>query len=544
MAKPTRYTQEMYDRYTREGYWTNMTISDYWEQNARLYPDKEALVDLKSRLTWAQAKLWIDRLALAFLEIGLRKDDAVVIQLPNCAELVCLRVACERAGLLQVPVIRVFRHSEMEHILKYTEAKAVVIPWKYRDFDYFKMIQELKPQLPFLKHILIRGDEYPSGTTCLKELLSRPVEKNYPPDYLEQKKMPWNEFSLISITTGTTGKPKLVEHPICELLVSQPAVDNITREDVMAGMSNAPMGPNLPLYIFVPETGAKMALLEHWSVEEGLRFAEKERATIICLVPTQLAEINAYPNLNKYDLSSLRVIRSAGSILPYHLASEIEDKLGCRVINQYGGADFGTIAATSSSYPREIRLTSVGRPYGGNEVKIIDDKGSEVCRGEVGRICLRGPKTASGYYKDPEATAVKWSSDGWFITGDQGKKDENGFIFVVGRGDDVIIRGGQNIYPGEIENLLLSHPGIKEAAVVGVQDSLMGERACACIVPGTGETFSFEQMIAFLKGKRLAPFKLPEKLLILESLPKVSGLKLDRKRLKALAAEISRSRWS
>ncbi len=537
MAKPSRYTQEMYDRYTREGYWTTMTISDYWEQNARLYPEKEALVDSRIRLTWAQAKLWIDRLALAFLEMGLKKDDVVVIQLPNCVELACLRVACERAGLLHIPVVRTFRHLEMEHILKYTEARAVVIPWKYRDFDYLKMIQELKPQLPLLEHILIWGDEYPPGTISLKELVLTPVEKNYPSDYLEQKKMPWWEFSLVSITTGTTGLPKLVEHPVCELLVSQPAVDNITSGDVLVGMSNAPMGPNLSLYIFAPKIGAKIALLEHWSVEEGLKFAEKERATIICLVPTQLVEINACQNLKKYDLSSVRIIRSAGSILPYHVASDLEDKLGCRIINQYGAADYGTISVTYLSDPKEIRLRSVGHPYAGNEIKIIDDRGNEVPRGEAGRICCRGPKSASGFYKDPDATAAKWTRDGWGIIGDRVRIDENGILFVVGRGDDMIIRGGQNIQPGEVENLLLSHPMVKEAAVVGVADPLMGERACACIVLKTGHNFSFQEMISFLKEKKLAPYKLPEKLLLFDSLPYVSGLKLDRKKLREIAIE-------
>lgn len=535
MAKPARYTREIYDRYTGEGYWSNMTISDYWDQNARLYPDKEALVDSNTRLTWSQAKLWIDRLALAFLEIGLKKDDAVVIQLPNCVELACLRVACERAGLLQIPVLRNYRHSEMEYTLKYNEARAVVIPWKYRQFDYFEMIQELKPQLPLLEHILIWGDASPPGTLSLMELVSRPLEKHYPSGYLEQKKMPWNEFSLVSITTGTTGMPKFAEHAICALLVSQPALDGISSDDVVVGMSNAPMGPNMAVYIFGPKVAAKVALLEHWSVEEGLKFAEKERATIICVVPTQLVEINSYPGLEKYDLSSLRVIRSAGSILPYHIAAEIEDKLGCRIINQYGAADFGTISATYLSDPKEIRLMSVGHPYIGNEIKIKDDSGMEVSGGEVGRIWARGPRCSSGYYKDPDATAKKWEKDGWGTIGDRGRMDEKGILFVTGRGDDMIIRGGQNIQPTEVENLLLSNSKIKEAAVVGISDPVMGERACACVVLKAGEeNFSFGEMTAFLKEKRLAPFKLPEKLLVLESLPYVSGLKLDRKQLKVM----------
>src|SRR3989304_5834806 len=151
MAKASLYTQEMIDKYTRAGYWKNITVSDIWERNARQYPHKEAIVDSRNRLTWAQAKIWIDRLALGLLELGLKRDDVVVIQLPPCVEAILLRLACERAGLLYLPVLRTLRHTEMAHVLGFTEARAIVMPWKYRDFDHLDMVKELKPNLPHLK---------------------------------------------------------------------------------------------------------------------------------------------------------------------------------------------------------------------------------------------------------------------------------------------------------------------------------------------------------------------------------------------------------
>lgn len=540
MAKPTRFTKEMIEKYSGEGFWRSTTISDYWERNARLYPDQEAVVDTSVRLTWSQAKVWIDRLALGFLEMGLKKDEVVVIQLPNCVELVCLRVACERAGLLHVPVVRVFRHAEMEHILKVSEAKVVVIPLNYKGFNYFEMIQELRTSLPLLlEHTVIWGNEYPDGTISIKEMVSQPIETKYPSDYLEKKKMPWYEFSWVGATTGTTGKPKLVEQPICSLLPIQEGIDSLkfTGRDVVAATSNAALGPNVPVYCYAPMLAAKVVMLELWSVEAALKLIQTEKVTVLGVVPTQLVEINAYPDLNKYDLSSLRLIYCTGAQLPYHLASEVEDKLKCPIINVYGAMDYGGMSSPSITDSREIRLLTIGHPLPGNEVKIMDSEDKDLPQGEIGRIAFRGARSSSGYYKDPETTRKKWSDDGWYITGDLGKIDERGYLHITGREDDMIIRGGQNIMPAEVENLLLSHPKIKDVAIVGIPDPLMGERACACIVPKAGQSFSLEEMISFLKEKRISPYKLPERFFLFESLPYVQGLKSDRKQLKILVRQ-------
>lgn len=536
--KATLYTEEMKEQYLKASYWTPVTHSDLWNKNARLYPAKEAVVDSKTRLTWAEANKWVDRLALSFLEMGLKKDDAVVIQLPNCVELVCLRAACERAGLIQMPVVRVFRQAEMGHILKYAEAKALVIPWKYRDFDYFKMVQELKPSLPSLKHILILGDEAPEGTALLKELVTKPLENKYPPHYLESKKMPWWEFSLVATTTGSTGMPKCVEQPICALLAGTGEKDiEMTGNDIVAAMTNAAMGPNIPTYSFSAKVAAKVAMLEHWTIEDGLELIEKEKTTIIGVVPTQLVEINEYPYLKKYDLSSLRLINCTGAQLPYHMALEVEAKLKCPIINVYGAVDFGGMSQPIITDSKETRLLTAGRPLWGNEGKIIDDSGKELPRGQIGKIAFRGAKGASGYFKDPEATARTRTSDGWYITGDLGKMDERGYLTIAGRSDDMIIRGGQNIMPAELENILLTHPKIKDAAIMGIPDAKMGERACACVVPKPGQKISFEEMVAFLKEKRIAPYKFPEKFLLFEFLPYASGLKKDKKQLKVLVQQ-------
>lgn len=537
MAKATLYTREMIEKYTREGWWEPMTLSDYWDRNARDYPHKEALVDSRVRLTWAQAKTWVDRLALGFLELGLKKDQTVVIQLPSSVELLALRIACERAGLLNLPVLRTFRHTEMEHVLKYTEAEAVVIPWKLRDFDYYAMVQELRPNLPRLKYVFVVGDEVPPGAISIKEMLAKPLEKKYPADYLASRQMPFLEFSFIGLTTGTTGVPKFVEIPVCSRVLSGRIVADflkLTPNDTLAALTGAAMGPNVPPYWGGPRAVARVVLMEHWSAEEGLKLIEREKVTIPCVVPAMLAELNAFPDLHKYDLSSVRAIWSTGAMLAYHMALEIEGKLKAPILNDYGAVDFGGFCGSGVDELQNVRLLTVGHPQPGNEIKLVDASGREVPQGGIGEIIARGPQSTSGYYKDPETTARTWSPDGWYRTGDLGKFDERGCLSIAGREKDMIIRGGQNIYPLEVENFLLTHPKIANVAIVGVPDPIMGEKACVCVVAKPGQQVNMEEIVSFLRSKRIAAYKLPEKLMLLDALPYVGGgLKLDRKTLQA-----------
>ena len=187
--------------------------------------------------------------------------------------------------------------------------------------------------------------------------------------------------------------------------------------------------------------------------------------------------------------------------------------------------------------PRDQRLLTVGRPSIANEVKIVDESGLEVRQGQVGEIMARGPMCGFGYYKDPEASMKVWTQDGWYHMGDLGKFDEKGNLILIGRAKDMIIRGGQNIYPLEIENLLLTHPKVLDVAIVGMPDPVMGEKACAYVVPKAGQEFKFDEMVSFLKEKKIANYKLPERLEIIGKLPAVAGQKIDKKALQQAIAQ-------
>ena len=265
---------------------------------------------------------------------------------------------------------------------------------------------------------------------------------------------------------------------------------------------------------------------------------EQEKATVIALVPTQLARLVQLP-LEKYDLSSLRFIKTGGGYLPPALAQEAEEKFGRPILGTFGSQDQGSVSGVSVSAPKEARYTTVGRVHPGVEVRIVDDDGKEVTRpGEVGQIWFRGPSNAIGYYRDLEKTLTEaFDKDGWATTGDLVALTEEGYLKIVGRKKDIIIRGGQNIYPKEIEDFLVAHPKVIEVAVVPMPDPVMGEKACAFVTLKKGEQFTFEEMSDYLKSKKIAMFKLPEKLEVIESMPLAGGSKIDKKLLTRWATE-------
>ncbi len=537
MAKPTVYTQEMVDEFFREGYWESTTWAEVWDRNAKEYPDKEALVDSRTRLTWAQAKQYTDRLALGFLELGFKRDDALVVQLPNCADISLLRIACEKAGIICMLAMRYWRQQETGYTLKKLEAVGVVILPEFAGFNYLKMIREIKPEVPTLKHVFVAGDEVLEETISLKEMARKPLEEKYPPDYLQKTRYPATEFSVIIPTTGTTGFPKFVEQPICYRIAwakTQALMTGLTNKDITGALIPPAVagGPNGTAVFSGPLVGAKTVFMERWDVEEALKLIERERISAPCLVPAQMAMMLRHPDVDKHDLSSIRVITVGGADVPYELALEAEDKWGCFAMGGWGSSEASPIMVALRWWPRERRLRCIGAPRTpGSKMKLVDDAGTEVPPGDIGELMIWGPGIAGGYYKDPEATWEVWTEDRWVRTGDMGQLNEYGDLVLVGRKKDMIIRGGQNIYPGEIEEMLLEHPKVQDVAVVSMPDPVMGERACAYVLPRAGEEFTFDEMVSFLKAKNIAAFKLPERLEVMEQLPLAPGGKVDRKHL-------------
>ncbi|MDP2645048.1 MAG: class I adenylate-forming enzyme family protein [Desulfobacterales bacterium] len=533
MSKATRFTREMIDEYVKKGYWRSTSLCDYWDKCAQDYPDREAVVDSKTRLTWAQAKQWIDRLAVGFVQLGIEQDEVIVLQLPPMVENLLLRVACEKAGILCLPAARSFRHAEMTHIFNRVKPAGLVICRKFGGFDFFEMFEEIRPRIPGIRHIFMLADAVPEGTVSFASLLDGPGQQ-IPVNSLEERKFSAFETSLIVHTTGTTGMPKLVEQAMCSRLWQGfTYIDhfNMNKDDILGMFVPVASGPNGPVFFTAPQIGAKVVILEKWDVEEALKLIEKERISMGFLVPAMLISMVNHPNFDAYNISSLKLVWTGGALLPYHQGVEVEEKLGCLILQHYGAVDADVSTINSREDSREKRFLTVGKPMAGAEIKLMDEQGNEVPRGEVGEVWGRGPTSMPGYYGDEEATRQAWQG-GWFKMGDLGKWEKDGNLALAGRKKDMIIRGGQNIYPAEIEDLLKTHPKVVEGAIVGMPDPVMGQKCCAYVVLKKGEELFLDELVSFLKDKKFALYKLPERLEIIERLPAVGDQqKVDKKAL-------------
>jgi non-ribosomal peptide synthetase component E (peptide arylation enzyme) len=536
--KPVRYDHEEVDRYLKEGYWDKTILSDYWERNARQWPDKDALVDSTgSRLTWKEAVQRIDRIAYALIsELQLKKDDMLMVQLPNCVEQILVRLACQKAGVIAIPEMTTFRQTELMDIATKTAAVGIVIPKVYRKFDHYLMAKDLQKDLPNLKRIIVAGNDVPKDAISLQKIMDHPYEQEYDPIELIARKVDAiQEVGFLVTTTGTTGLPKLIEHRIAarDIWTAKAHIRNwqLGPDDcVLAIAPLAGAAGGTPTYVTAPVAGAKIALEYQSGGEETLAFIEKERVTLIALVPTQLARLLELP-VGKYDLSSMRIIKTAGGYLPPPLAKQAEATFGCPILGTYGTQDTGSISGVPITATEEQRYTTVGRLHPGIEIKILDDSGKQVEEGAVGTLWFKGPGNSIGYFKDIEKTMTEaFDKDGFATPGDLVTVTDDGFLKIMGRKKNIIIRGGQNIYPREIEDYLLTHPKVTNVAVVPMPDPKMGERACAFVTLKEGEKLTFEDMIDFLKTKKIAPFKLHERLEVLGALPLVgeSG-KVDNK---------------
>ncbi|MBI4331484.1 MAG: AMP-binding protein [Chloroflexi bacterium] len=531
MAKPTRYTTQMVEDFFKKKEWLPTALFQVWERNAASHPDREAVVDEKNRYTWKQAAAAINRFALALAEAGFKKDDILVLQLPNVAELPLLRVACEKGGVMCLPVLRNLRTREVEYILGHLKVRGIVIPVKYRGFDYFEMANQIRSGLPELKHIWVLDDAVPAGATSVREILNTPLENKYPADHLKDRSYRPEEVSLINHTTGTTGFPKFVEYPMAaRLRLGRGFIESLklTDKDVVCALGAVPAGANCVPYFGAPQAGAKVVMLEHFEAEAALKLISKEGVTVACGVPAMWSMLVERPNA-RTSTGSVRLWWNAGAFLPPQLGAEVEAKLGGVILSGLGASDFGGTMIPEIDAPQEVRLLTVGKGRAGTSFKVVDDSGREVKKGDVGEIWGAGPSAASGYFGDSETTWQCWTKDGWFKTGDLGKVDEQGNLILVGRKKDLIIRGGQNIYPAEIETLLLTHPAVASVAVVAMPDQLMGEKACAYVELKPGQSLTFKEMGKFLTDQDIALYKIPERLEIIENMPMVAGTKIDKK---------------
>ncbi len=507
-----------------------LTPAGLCDRNASTFGSAEAVVDFRRRLTWSDTSILSTKLALHLHKIGLHRTRPLLVQLPNCAELFLARLACEKAGVSCVTVSPSFKAAELKPIINHTRPGAAILFATYRGTAYYELLRSAG--LPASFEFLVAGDDVPLGTSSLDEIFSDDLDPAKAAALAKTRLGPLDSCQ-IATTSGSTGTPKCVDVRLYARLLT--ASVHAQRFDVGQNDTLMPVAPIISGtsealgYFGAALTGARVVLVDHFDPEGIFDTMVRERVTFACVVPTMLAKMAILAQQTHIPRGiTLKSIATYGSRLPVSIARDMETLLGAKIVQAYGTMDYGGIAANCVSDDLQVRLGTVGRPLEGNEVIICDENCNALPHGQTGRIMVRGLHTVGKYYKLPELDQRKWQK-GYFNVGEIGRFDDSGNLIVLGRSDTVIIRGGQNIYPEDIESLLFQHESVEEAAVIGTPDPVYGERICAFVALRRGKSLTFEQAVGYLKAAGVAHFKLPEKLEILPHLPKVAtGQKIDK----------------
>ncbi len=521
---------------TRETLDANRSLYELLKNNIQEFPDREAVVLGETRVTYRQLGERVDGLAAGLSQLGVQKGERVCLMLPTCVENLYAFFALAKLGAPFVPMSPQLRPFDVQHLLDDSEAVALITVAQLMNYDYLAMIEGIRPNLPNLRHVIAMGDTGDGKAVSLNELLqtTATVESAAEPD----------DMLAFLYTSGTTGFPKGAMHTHRNFALM---INALTATGV-EGTWECVMNP-FPMFHFggvlmglVPTLLAgKMVLLPAFNPREALRLIEQERVTNFGGVPTMMMLMLRMPDFDQYDLSSIRACGAGAAPVPAELVYTLRERLGCSFVNGYGMTEAGVISVTTEDDPPEAPAYSSGRPVPGMEVKITDDDRNELPDGEEGEITVRGATLLKGYYNRPEQTAQAFDDDGWFYTNDVGMIDEDGYVRVLDRKGDMLIRGGANVYPAEIENFLVTNPKVQMAGVIGVPSPVSGERVRAYILPMEGAELTEAEVMNYCRGQ-IAGYKLPDEVRIVESLPlsalrKVQKFKLREQAMKEMETE-------
>ena len=531
-----KHSKEDALKYSKYRWWLGMPLGDFIDRDADVFPNKEAVVDDRERLTYGELRDKVNKLAVGLISLGIKKGDAVLLQLPNWAEYVYSYFALQKIGAIPVVLISGYKQLEVGHLGKLTEAKAWIVPAVYRRLDYTSFIGDVLAINPQLKHIIsVRAEGKPAGFTgSLENLINRELTAE---DLrkLASRRPCATDVAHVIPSGGTTGLPKGIPRThndyVCNVEFKHKGWEMCTSD---ACLIVVPVGHNLAVLQVVGSIffAFKLVLLDSTKPEDICETIQKEKITYMPTVPSLVRRIIQSPEFKNYDLSSLKKISAGGEPSTPELIREVYDKLSCTYINEFGMTE-GLICRTSLTDDVETICNTVGKPtcpY--NEVRIIDARGKELPRNADGELATKGPTIFAGYLKNPEENKKSFTEDGFFRTGDQARIDDRGYLKITGRIKDLIIRGGENISPAQVEELLCEHPGIADAAVIGMPDKELGEKVCAYVQPVPGAKPDPEEIKAFMEKSGASKLLIPERFEFIESFPMTEAGKHDKKQLK------------
>jgi fatty-acyl-CoA synthase len=534
----------------------SITIGYLLDETAVKYPEKEAVVykERNLRYTYSEFQQLCNQVAKGFLSLGINKGDNMAIWATNVPEWVLTQFAAAKMGGVLVTVNTSYRVHELEYLLRQSESTTLILIGSYRDADYLEMIREICPELnecepgqlksarlPHLKNVIYIGEERQPGMFLWSDLLERANRVNEEERIARQVSLDPDEVINMQYTSGTTGFPKGVMLSHINIVNNAIKVAECIRLEAEDRLC-------IPVPFFhcfgcvmgtlaCVATGATMVPVITFDPGKVLSIVSEERCTALYGVPTMfIAELN-HPDFDKYDLSSLRTGIMAGSNCPIEVMRAVVEKMGIREITiAYGQTEASpVITQTRTDDSIERRVSTVGRAHEDVEIKIVDPAtGEPVPPGVQGELCTRGYLVMKGYYNMPEQTAKAIDSEGWLHTGDLATMDEEGYVRITGRLKDMIIRGGENIYPREIEEFLYTHPKILDVQVVGVPDVKYGEQVLACIKVRPGEQLTEEEVKEYCEGK-IARFKIPHYIQFVSEYPMTASGKIQKFKLREQA---------
>lgn len=536
----------------------NVTIGELLEKKADLHPMHEAVVysDRNLRLTYREFDDICRRAAKGFIKLGIDKGEHLSAWSTNTPEWLITQFATGKMGAVLVTVNTNYRTAELEYLLEQSDATTILLMDTWKDSSYIEMLYEIVPELkgcepgklkssrlPFLKNVIVLGDQKYPGTYCWDDILK--LGDTITDEELNERMASLDPEDVINMqyTSGTTGFPKGV------MLTHNNIVNNGFN---IAGCMELEAKDRLciPVPFFhcfgcvlgtmaCVSVGATMVPVQEFNPKRVLQTVQDEKCTGLHGVPTMfIAELND-PDFEKYDLSTLRTGIMAGSNCPIEVMKAVIGKMGAAEITiAYGQTESSpVITQTRTDDPIELRVETVGKALPNVEVKIVEPGTSkEVARGIQGELCTRGYHVMKGYYKNPEATKEAIDKDGWLHTGDLAVMDENGYCKITGRLKDMIIRGGENIYPREIEEFLYSYPKILDIQVVGVPNEIYGEEVMAWIILKEGESATVEEIQDYCKGK-ISKHKIPRYINFTDSYPMTASGKIQKFRLREQSVE-------
>ncbi|MFE6174496.1 (2,3-dihydroxybenzoyl)adenylate synthase [Streptomyces sp. NPDC056464] len=529
----TPWPEDVAQRYRDQGIWRGDTLGTMLREAARRYGDRTALIHGDRRISYVELDRWADRLAAGFAAHGLRAGDRIVVQLPNVPEFMAIAFALMRLGVKLVFSLPAHRATEITHLVQLSGAVGYLVPETHRGHDYRELARQVRAETGTLSSLFVLGAKT-DGFVSVAELEAaapdpRPLPEPDPADVA---------FFLLS--GGTTALPKLIPRTHDDYLyMSQraAAVCELSEDDVYLAV--LPIEFNFafgcPGLIGTFLTGGTAVLADTPNPLDCFPLIERHRASVTAMVPSIMALWLEAAEWAEDDLSSLRLVQVGGARMTREFTSRIEPTLGARLQQVFGMAE-GLLTFSRPDDPAESVLTTQGKPVSNaDELLIVDEDGRPLPPGRIGELITRGPYTLRGYFRTPEHNRRAFTEDGFYRSGDLARLTEDGDLVIEGRIKETIIRGGDKIAAGEVEDLLLAHPGVTAVAVIGVPDEFLGERICAFLV-AEGPEVSLAELKQAVHAQGVADYKLPDLVRYVPELPLTPLGKVDKKALAAHAA--------